>query len=242
MRKKVIYLLFMVATAITVVGKVEANTCSLEDRNALRAMAANVNVTYEEGSEEYNPEDGVYIDTYFLDVKIYNLTSKMRVEVYTDGVRKPDYFYFDDLNGDGFLSLRSANATKKMKYTIKLYGSSNDCFEQLLRTINITLPKYNYYSGYEICNGVTEFYMCQRFTNYDFDPTTFYSSVYAYKEKINAQQNIIDENGDIEENNSLTSKVLKTISDNKMVIISFILIVGVVATVIVILKKRGSAV
>lgn len=55
-----------------------------------------------------------------------------------------------------------------VKYKIEVYTSDNtNCADDLLRTLYVSLPRYNDYSTYAVCDKVPDYYLCQRYVTYE---------------------------------------------------------------------------
>ena len=106
------------------------------------------------------------------------------------------------MDHDGIITLRAKDISEKVTYMFEIYGNTADCYDKKMRTVKLTLPKYNYFSHYGVCEEIPEFYMCQRYILNDFDGASFYKAVSDYKEKKLAQENELNENGEIKDNNS----------------------------------------
>ena len=242
MKKRVLKFIAVFAMLFMMIGKVNAATCSLEEQTQLRTMAANVNVSYEEVDEEFSEvisadEVSEYV-AYYLDIKVYNINSYLRVEM-TDELNNKTYKgNYRNIGPDGTITFRRADNSQMSNYTFKVYGTSEDCYGEVLRTIKLTLPKYNYYSERTLCADIPEYYMCQKYITYDIDYNNFTSNVEAYKEKLASQESSQQE-GESEDNTSIISKTVTTISKWKYVIVGAIIAVGVVITIIVIKRKRS---
>ncbi|MBQ8659237.1 MAG: hypothetical protein IJ475_00155 [Bacilli bacterium] len=240
MEKKINYLFYVMGLAFMLLCNVNAESCPLEQRTALSAMANNISVTYEEVTNSKYDENGVPFFDYSLDVKIYNMNSQMRMVVTNNQYNDQHNITYEDMDGKGIITLRQKDASQKTTYTFKVYGTSTDCYGKLLRTINLTLPKFNYFSQYTLCEDISEFYMCQKYVMYDFGELEFLNGVEEYQKKIQAQENELNGDGEIKDNTSVISKVAKKVSDNKFLVAGVIIAVGVVVTIIVVIKKKGS--
>ena len=105
-----------------------------------------------------------------------------------------------------------------------------------MRTINITLPKFNNYSLRGVCSDIPEYYLCQRYITYDINDSTFTENVNKYKEKLAEKADEKDE----ESNTSVVGKTVNNIAKYKYVIAVIVILAGAVITYIVIKKKRSA--
>ena len=104
-----------------------------------------------------------------------------------------------------------------------------------MRTIKLTLPKYNYYSQLDVCDDIPDYYLCQPYTKYSVDGGTFYDKVDEYKTKLSTLEKEKEENN----NTSFVTNTMSGISKYKYLIVGIAVVVGVVLTIFV-LKKKGS--
>lgn len=213
--------------------------CGSADSVALSKEASNVKIVYEpfeykpDGFDDENSPNFSLI-YYMIDVKIYNATSHMYIEV--DNGSKTYNVGIDQMNTDGVIVIRSGNASDVKKYTFKIYADSASCKGKLLRTVQLTLPKYNYYSGKSACDDIPEYYLCHQYVNFDVDGNTFLKNTEAYKAKLSKTSSSTTKDKD---KKTTVNKTLSSISDNKIYVIGGILLIGVVVTVLI-LRRRNS--
>ena len=213
--------------------------CSSADSVQLSKEAANVKIVYEpyehkqEGFDDETSPDYSLV-YYMVDVKVYNLNSHMYLEVdngdttYNVGV--------DQMNDKGEIVLRNANPNTVKKYTFKIYSNTNSCKDKVLRTIKLTVPKYNLYSDRSACDDIPEYYLCHQFINFDIDGNNFLKNTENYKAKVGKTS---VNNSDNAKSKSTINKTLTKISDNKIYIIGGILLIGVVITFVILRRRNG---
>lgn len=246
MKKTKNLLLIVILSVFLCAGTVYAEedlTCNATNLNELRTMASNIKVSYVPNVVERNdapsPEHGVDITrTRVLDIKIYNITSKLYIVASPTGSNvKPEEVIVTLANvaPDGSATIRQPAQSENMTYTFKVFSDAYGCSTKVLRTFKLTLPRFNYYSELDICQDIPEFYLCQQYTTYKVDGSTFYDKVDDYKEKLSVQSN---GNGVIAEDNSLVSNALSSMSKNKYIIVGIIVAIGVVLTILVLRKKK----
>lgn len=220
----------------------KAVSCSYEEQAKLNNEAANVKVNYEIkerilDKSEYSPPDGAEDDyvakSDYMQVNILNLTENMYVEVsnnYNDDVKI--YNYADTDNGN--ISFDWYTIGSVVKYTVKVFSSSNtSCEGNNLKTLHITLPRYNDYSTYDICSSVPEYYLCERYVTYD---EVSYDKFFTRVNKEVEKQRKIEE----EENKKWYIKVLDYVKEHKTAFIAggIILVVAAGSTAVIIVRKR----
>lgn len=223
----------------------EGPLCSLETKNNLRIDAANVTINYQpvEVSDSYGTDDAgnhYEVSSYYFDIKIYNINSKLNVIVSSSdgGAEKELILSYKNIGTDGAITIRKKASTELSNLVFEIRGSNStgDCALETLRTMRLTLPKYNSLAEREICSDIPEFYMCQKYINFDIKPENFSKEVKKYKEKKEKENN--SSNVEVENNNSVTSKAADLINKNKYFIVGAILLTGVIVTVIIIKRKK----
>ncbi len=227
---------------------VSATTCGYEEKAKLNNEISNVKSNYEikervlDESEYVVPdaiagtdEEEDYVATEeYIGVNILNITENMYVEVSNDYNEEVKTYYYQD-SSNGNISFDWYNINTVATFTIKVYASSTTgCEGEILKTMSLKLPRYNDYSNYSVCEGLTDYYLCQRYVTFsevDFD--TFIT-------RIDKQY---DRNGSSEgekKQDKWYFKVKDFIVDHKVAFIAggVVLIVGVGGATFVIIKRR----
>ena len=213
--------------------------CSSADTVELSKEASNVKIVYE--PYEYKPEGfddesspNYSMLFYMVDVKIYNLNSHMYV-----GVDNGDTVYsvgIEQMNDKGEIVIRDGNPKEVRKYTFTIYSKTNSCKDKVLKTIKLTVPKYNLYSDRAACDDIPEYYLCHQFINFDIDGNNFLKNTESYRNKVEKTSN---NKKDSTKSKSTINRTLTKISDNKIYIIGGILIIGVVITFVILRRRNG---
>lgn len=241
------YVFFMISMVVslflftgTVFAEETENVCSAKQLSELRQLAANVKVSYLPKTEiavsEYeDSETGGYTKytKRYLDIKVYNLDSKLYLDVSND-IGHEQIVTADSLGDDGTLTFRQNAIDRKVNYTFILKSTEYGCETQTLRTVRLTLPMFNAYSQLDICTEIPDYYLCQEYITQQVDGSTFYDKVDAYKEKLKVQGETEEKN-----NTSLANKVFKGASKFKYLIVGAIVALGVVITVVIIKRKEN---
>lgn len=235
-------------SSLFLLTNVNAATCGYEEKAKLNNEITNVKANYEikervMNKDEYTVPDAIagteYEDSYvatteYIQVNILNLTENMYVEVTNDyDNERKVYQYSDTTNGN--ISFDWHQIGDLVTYTIKVYASSTtSCSGTILKTITQKLPRYNEYSDYNVCDGFSKYYLCQRFVTYEpVDFETFSNKISTeIEKKIKKDEEV---NGD-----KWYNEVIKFISDNKVWFITggIILVVGIGSTTFIIIKNR----
>ena len=247
MKKKFLYLIIALFCFILVapVSAEEIEQCSLEKKTALRVAASNVTISYQ--PVEVKPkEDGVQSDQqgvveYWFDVKVYNLNTDLKVVVKKDNGFNTEgvILTYRNMDAEGAATYRVPATNKMSNLVFEVKGSDDTgiCAMNTLRTIKLTLPKYNNFAEREVCSEVPEFYMCQKYITYDINPNKFTQEINEYKKKKEEQNNA--SNVEIEDNNTLPDKAADLIAKNKYIIVGTIVLAGVIITVIILRRKKS---
>lgn len=222
-------------------SKEPENQCSVTDLNKLRAMAANVKVTYvpvkvkekTEKTDRANPDDPEFTYENYLDIKIYNMNTKLFLRANGPGLEKDQLFTSRNIGSDGAITIRTVPSNEVNTYTFEIKSDLYGCIAKDLKTAKITLPRYNFYSQLWACDDIQDFYLCQEYTTFKVDGTTFYDKVEEYKAKL------LDIKEEEKEDNSTSSVVLNSVSKHKYLIVGLIVAVGVLLTVFILKRKKG---
>lgn len=198
------------------------------------ALASEVKVSYE--TVEYRTERDPNVIYYFVDINIMNVQEGVYVEVQSN---KPNSVPFtvdaSKKNADGIIKLRQRDTSEIVNYTFYVKAQTVECYGETLRTIRLSVPKYNALSQRAVCADVPEYYMCQTFTSVNIDSAKFLKSVTDYKESLENEDTAKVEKGKV----GILANTKKAVSNHKTLIIGLVLIAGAVATVLVIKKKRS---
>lgn len=240
------YALFLILTFGLFTLSVSAATCSYEERAELNSEISNITANYEvitielENSEppdallETEEEENYVSTTDALQVNILNLTENVYAVVtnnYND--EELTYHYSDTDNGNVAIVWRELG--ELVTFTIQIYSSdATSCADTLLRTLRVSLPRYNEYAAtFAICEQVPDYYLCQRYVYYDeIEFGEFMDRVTAEIERVNQEA---EENKD-----DLTwyEEIGHFISENRTPIIIGVVVVLIITGVIVVVVIR----
>jgi len=175
------YALFAIISFSLVVGGVGAASCSYEEQAKLNSEVANIKTNFEIKQRkldkgEYDIPDVIIgtpeADNYemtisYFQVNILNLTENVYIEVTNNVDGTKNTYRYSDAK-DGNISFTRDETDKLITYTVKVYASANTgCEESLLKTLYISLPRYNSFSTYPICKEMPEHDMCQSYVNFE---------------------------------------------------------------------------
>ncbi len=197
------------------------------------ALASEVKVSYE--TVEYTTEKDPNVIFYYIDINIMNVQDGVFVEVHNSKSGTSFTVDASKKNSDGIIKLRQRDTSDIVTYTFYVKAQTLECYGETLRTIRLTVPKYNSLSQRAVCADVPEYYMCQTFTSVNIDSAKFLKNVTDYKESLEDKETAKVEKGEV----GILANTKKAVSKNKTVIIGLVLIAGAIATVLVIKKKRS---
>lgn len=229
---------------IGIVKAAEDTTCNAVSLNELRTLAANVKVSYVPitTTEEapYDEESGTSTAIVrYLDVKVYNIMSKLYVRTEAGGnnvTSSSHLLTLSNVGADGAATIRQKSISEPVTYTFTIFSDAYGCTGRTLRTMKLTLPRFNYYSELDICQDIPDYYLCQQYTTYQVDGATFYDKVDEYKAKLAAQA---EESEEADDNTNIINKAISGVSKYKYVVVGVIVAIGVVVTVLIIRKRKN---
>ena len=247
MKKKVMFLIAIIVSIFCFCSSVNAEktdgTCYVVDRNIVKTQASNIRVTYSPIVKDEKVKDSLGNENIssnrYIQIKLYNVTGNMYVEVEMSGAKvqsKSYRFDYRDIGEDKAITINQLAIDSTVTYNISVYSDYKDCYGDLIRTIKLTVPKFNFYSQLAVCDDISDYYLCQEFITFDVDSSTFYSNVNKYKENLS---NRVNDNISIRDNTSTASKTASVISKNKYLIVGTIVVAGVLATIFIIKRKKS---
>lgn len=219
--------------------------CTYTEKANLNKLAANVKVDYEIKSEEkdmtgiegYLSMSDPIIKVDYININIINISPELYIEQSDLNTSAMITLGYSDA-ADGLISQRIDDLSFVRKYTFKVYGSSESaCPNTSLKTINLTVPRYNKYSERTICDTETEFYLCKRYvTSSEITEDKFLEKLYNYQDGKTNKNGIA-----INESKKPYEKVIDFISQYKYLIGGIVIVAfttGIVIRVIKIKKQR----
>lgn len=140
--------------------------CTVDDKMRYSSLATNITTSY-----EYKEQDGSVL----FDVIIHNVHKDL---VVVDNETNKRYENnIGDLN-----NLTITNLKDGSNYSFKVYAKSGDCSYRLFNTLYVTTPKFNKYYNDPVCNGVSDYSLCQKWVEIgNISYEEFKASVEEYK-------------------------------------------------------------
>jgi hypothetical protein len=200
--------------------------CTPTEQLRLRQLVALTQVTYEfyEIKEEATRGFNVTVSGFSPDFYVYD-------------IQKGTYFKY---NGNSVV-VNGAFAPG-MTYNLPFYASDEGvCKGYLITTKTIVLPNYNAYSTDPACIGNAEYELCKKFTSITLPSySEFRQRLAQYiKDKNKPEENKPEEEKP-ETHETFLEKIEKFLSNNYMVILVSIIVVGTSAIVTIEVRKRRS--
>ena len=195
---KKIIILFLLTLFFPI--KVEGYYCSFSEIARLKKIASNINISY-----DYK----IVNDDALFEITLVNLNK----ELYITSDNRTYNYKSDVLKIDNY----------KSGTTVKfyVYPTDRDCSDELLRTINIVLPKYNSYYDDEICVGIENYSLYQKWSTHNLSYTEFVKQVNLHKESLNKDV-IVDIKQ--EENSSVFNAIFQFLIDYYYIILIILII------------------
>lgn len=189
-------------------------------------------------SEEEVTEYSGYLFLTRLSVYINNLTEDVYVRVSSDNGFNETYHYGDTVNGN--ISFDGGDLSSIINYKVEVLSDKANCSGEVVRTIDFVTPMENDYSHYGDCQAIPDFEYCKQYITVPFlasDNEISQSIDNAYHKYLNSQQEEEEE-----KNKGFFEKVGDFIEKNKTIIFSIvgvIIVSGVLATIVIVKKRRS---
>ncbi|MCI9233258.1 MAG: hypothetical protein HFH08_01520 [Bacilli bacterium] len=194
---RIVFLIVLFIAPITVKAE-----CNYKDRVRLQKLAGNVNFGYRYQETKYSVT---------FEIIVSNLTN----EIYMIDRSTGKYHYSN--NEDFTLTNYQSGDTIRFDF----YAKDASCTDEKLFTNYVTLPTYNPYYSSDICKGIENFELCQKWLKHSMTYKEFYDGVTKYLNK----QEIIPEPAKPEEEFNWDA-IIEFWADYYLYILLTIIIVG----------------
>lgn len=219
--KQLKYILFSFLIIFLSIISVNAQ-CTNEELLAEKEKAENIKITYKHLGE-VTKDDGSKVYNEFL--------------VTTKNLAEGQYIYLSPLANEDFVekdnTIQITLTTGKWEYNIY----SSKC-KEIVKTINVNLPKFNMYSIDSLCKDIDgdDFTLCSKYLEYEVSRETFERKINEYRKThtINNKDNNKEENISI---NYIINKALDFINKYNLYIVGFLLVILIILIIIIIKKK-----
>ena len=151
MRLKILFFLSLIFVVKMNVFGLTYGGCDYSDISRLKALVTNINVSYSYYMENNTP---------YFNVNLTNITSDM---YFRDTLTNKTYSYNDTDNGE--INIIGYNQTSG---SYKFYSALSDCYGISLGTKYYQFPAYNIYYDDEICSGIKNYSLCQKWIDVNY--------------------------------------------------------------------------
>lgn len=172
------YILFLIIVLFTFNG-VDALTyggCDYSVISRLKSLVTNVNITYDYTMENNYPS---------FNVTITNITPDM---YFYDTVMRRNYYYGDTNNGE--ITIYGYTGTSG---NLKFYSNVGECYGVSLGTKYYKFPKFNSYYNSDLCQGMWDYSICQKWADINYSYTEFKDKIEEYKNSDEEQEEVVIE-------------------------------------------------
>lgn len=166
--------------------------------------------------ENGNKKNGMFI------LKINGMNDELKIRI--DNSEK--YYYYEDTN-NGELIIDSVDSGLKK---INIYSVK---YSKFLKAINVSIPKYNYYSERIECEGITGLDVCDKWYEYELNESIFQKKIQDYKE----EKKLEDKNNE-SKISIFFNNVFEFLKNYYLYIIGTIVLITSITIYIVIRKKK----
>lgn len=164
MRKIIVVFILLLLIPIT---KVEGAVCSYSEIARLKKIASNVTVSY-----DYIENNSSVV----FNVTLNNLNDEL---YFVDQSNYQRYNYTEEE-----LTISNYRSGQTIRYVF--YATDSDCTDTPLYTARVILPTYNQYYKDEVCNGIENYSLCQKWSSHNLTYTNFVQKVNEYKNSLNS--------------------------------------------------------
>lgn len=171
MKKILVFMLLIVLCPI----QTKALMCNNESKAKYNEMAKNISVNY-----EYQETENDVI----FNIKITNI---------------PESFIIVDIKNNVTYKYRSSeiiipNVSKNTSYKFNVMKDDDACSWEIFYTHYINIPSYNFYYKDEVCKGIEDYKLCNKWLNINMEYDEWKNKIIEYKNSlINNDDEIIDD-------------------------------------------------
>lgn len=184
---------------------------------------ANKITTSYQYNDNYVDENGNKKNGMFT-IKIKGITNNLKIRI--DDSEK--YYYYEDTNNGELIIDSVESGLKKVNiYSIK--------YSKFLKAINVSIPKYNYYSERTECKGITDLDVCDKWYEYELNESIFQKKIQDYKEEKKLENNEIKKESKI---SIFFNNIFEFLKNYYLYIIGSIVLIVSITIYIVIRKKK----
>ena len=180
-KKNILILIFSILLLPNIVNA--RKMCEYDDKTRLQRIASNIASSYTY-KEEKNEETG------FNTVKFTVTLTNMHDDVVIIDEETNEHYYN---NADREIVIENVKPGKYLKFLV--YGNIDNCREEKVTTIYVTLPSFNKYYTDELCRNIPDYSLCNKWANIKMTHEKFTQKVQAYLDSlIVSSENTASEN------------------------------------------------
>lgn len=130
--------------------------CDYKETAELNQDASAIKITYDEAVEYFYTKDGSgRVEENYFKISIMNLTNKFYIIEKENKSNNENIIKYSTYN-DGIATMDWKDLSKVTTLTFNVYASNlTGCKDKLIRTIYVTLPRYNSYYALEACSNIS---------------------------------------------------------------------------------------
>lgn len=212
--------------------------CSYQERKSLLNDAKSVDVNFSVESRKVqethinpnnNEEALVDVDKYYFNFNVLNLNDTLFMKVYNDFDTTEFIVNSSDLKG-GIYTLEIDNISDLITYYIEFYSTNQNCYAEKVLSKKIKKPKENPIYYYSVCSNekLKDNEYCAHFIDKNFEINDL-DIVYKLNDSLKESPQTNE--------NKLTLKSI--LIKYWYLLIVFVAIISIVATIIIVRKKRS---
>ena len=219
MKFNIKHLILTTILFLTITPKAYARSyCSNADMLNVKRDALKVTIDYELDKDPENV--GLF------NITINGLTEDLSIHEKVTNM----YNDWNDTNETGKLTFQLTEDN----YEFKIYY--NMCSDKSIRTMQLNLPKYNYYADTPSCENISkeDLEVCDEWYQGDLDDETFNKIISDYNKKNEEQKK------QEQQENTILNKIIKFLSNYYIYIIGVIILIVIITFIMINRKKKYS--
>lgn len=216
---KLKYILTTIILFLFMIPNAKAAYCDENDMKRINEIVEKITIKAQYAKEENGKDNGYY------DLVISGLIENLYIK---EEMTNQNFTFSNENNG--IITLKNLESGK---YRFKVYYEI--CADELIKTINYKLPKYNLYALDPLCEGISKekLKVCDRAYQEEITRDEFIKEINKYKSTLGNEQQT-------EDKEDVLSKIIRFMLDYYIYIIASIILIVVITIVIIINKKRGA--
>ena len=167
--KRIITILVLILLVPTV--KVKALSCSYSELDKLKKIASNVNISNDCIEQDNNVTFTVTLNNLNEEIYFVDMT---------------DYQTYNYENEE--LTISGYRSGQTVRYVF--YATDSRCQQEALYTARVSFPSYNRYYQDQVCEGIENFSLCQKWSSQNLSYESFLNKVNEYKNSLNVDDNV----------------------------------------------------